>query len=109
MFGSYLWFCRVLFVARGPWVQRAPGLPCALFFFSRANLAIARTQCAARTETHGLHTHAITNAVIASAAKQSMVPLALDCFAALAMTIKSIPPAKRRKITARRVGLHSVG
>ncbi len=28
----YLWFCRVLFVARGPWVRWAPGLPCALLF-----------------------------------------------------------------------------
>jgi hypothetical protein len=25
-----LWFCRVLFSARGPWERRAPGLPCAL-------------------------------------------------------------------------------
>jgi hypothetical protein len=33
MFGSYLWFCRVLFVARGPWVRSAPGLPCALSTF----------------------------------------------------------------------------
>ena len=31
MIGSYLWFCRVLFVARGPRVRTAPGLPCALF------------------------------------------------------------------------------
>ena len=30
MIRLYLWFCRVLFVARGPWVRWAPGLPCAL-------------------------------------------------------------------------------
>jgi hypothetical protein len=30
MIGSHLWFCRVLFSARGPWVRSAPGLPCAL-------------------------------------------------------------------------------
>jgi hypothetical protein len=32
MIRLYLWFCRVLFVARGPWVRWAPGLPCALVF-----------------------------------------------------------------------------
>jgi hypothetical protein len=31
MIRLYLWFCRVLFVAREPWVRWAPGLPCALF------------------------------------------------------------------------------
>ena len=31
----YLWFCRVLFVARGPWVRWAPGLPCALLIAGR--------------------------------------------------------------------------
>jgi hypothetical protein len=30
MIGLYLWFYRVLFVAREPWVRLAPGLPCAL-------------------------------------------------------------------------------
>jgi hypothetical protein len=33
MIRLYLWFCRMLFVARGPWVRWAPGLPCALFDF----------------------------------------------------------------------------
>jgi hypothetical protein len=33
MIRLYLWFCRVLFVARGPWVRWAPGLPCALCIF----------------------------------------------------------------------------
>ena len=31
MIRLYLWFYRVLFVAREPWVRWAPGLPCALF------------------------------------------------------------------------------
>src|SRR5947207_4152354 len=44
----YLWFCRVLFVARGPWVRWAPGLPCALFCFEGGSLPIARTQSAPR-------------------------------------------------------------
>jgi hypothetical protein len=30
MIRLYLWFCRVLLVAREPWVRWAPGLPCAL-------------------------------------------------------------------------------
>jgi hypothetical protein len=30
MIRLYLWFYRVLFVAREPWVRWAPGLPCAL-------------------------------------------------------------------------------
>jgi hypothetical protein len=39
MSGSYLWFCRVLFVARGPWVRPAPGLPCALLFMKASKAA----------------------------------------------------------------------
>jgi hypothetical protein len=31
MIRLYLWFCRVLLVAREPWVRWAPGLPCALY------------------------------------------------------------------------------
>jgi hypothetical protein len=33
MIRLYLWFYRVLFVAREPWVRWAPGLPCALCCF----------------------------------------------------------------------------
>jgi hypothetical protein len=33
MIRLYLWFYRVLLVAREPWVRWAPGLPCALFDF----------------------------------------------------------------------------
>jgi hypothetical protein len=33
MIRLYLWFYRVLFVAREPWVRWAPGLPCALCYF----------------------------------------------------------------------------
>src|SRR5882757_5025468 len=48
MIRLYLWFCRVLFVARGPWVRWAPGLPCALFCFEGETKTIARTQSAPR-------------------------------------------------------------
>src|SRR6266851_6605816 len=42
MIRLYLWFCRVLFVARGPWVRWAPGLPCALCFMEGHVRSIAR-------------------------------------------------------------------
>jgi hypothetical protein len=48
MIRLYLWFCRVLSVAREPWVRWAPGLPCALFCFEGETKAIARTQSAPR-------------------------------------------------------------
>jgi hypothetical protein len=52
MFGSYLWFCRVLFVARGPWVRLASGLPCALRLEEGAIIEKTRTHRVARTERH---------------------------------------------------------
>jgi hypothetical protein len=49
-----LWFCRVLFVARGPWVRPAPGLPCALCYFEGQSQGITRATRAARMRSCGL-------------------------------------------------------
>ena len=43
-----LWFCRVLSVARGPWVQLAPGIPCALACRGRNRFPSGRTPNAPR-------------------------------------------------------------
>src|SRR5882672_6114139 len=43
MIRLYLWSCRVLFVARGPWVRWAPGLSCALFCFEGGSPPTTRT------------------------------------------------------------------
>src|ERR1700748_610223 len=51
MIRLYLWFCRVLFVARGPWVRSAPDLPCALCIFEGGLLPTTRTFRAARTRS----------------------------------------------------------
>jgi hypothetical protein len=42
MIRLYLWFYRVLFVAREPWVRWAPGLPCALVLSRATTMASAR-------------------------------------------------------------------
>ena len=56
MIRLYLWFCRVLFVARGPWVRWAPGLPCALFSFRGRNENNSSDAiCAARMRGHAGH------------------------------------------------------
>ncbi|CAN0464639.1 unnamed protein product, partial [Phaeothamnion confervicola] len=66
-----------------PRVQRAPGLPCALCFEWADTNSKTRAYLAAGSRSR------IWNAVIASAAKQSISPRKerMDCFAALAMTI----------------------
>ena len=44
MIRLYLWFCRVLFVARGPRVRWAPGFPCALLFWRDSFLGTIRAR-----------------------------------------------------------------
>jgi hypothetical protein len=79
----------VLFVARGPWVQPAPGFPCALY--SMRGRKVTQSSDAKRREN--AHVYPLRclkfksgpNLVIASAAKQSIAPPCgdMDCFASL--------------------------
>src|SRR5260370_42710521 len=68
------------FLDARPRVQQAPGVPCALFFGGRNDLQGPGERCRGNAEGWFV--------VIASAAKQSTLPLRgdMDCFAALAMT-----------------------
>jgi len=54
MIRLYLWFCRVLFVARGPWVRAGTRPSLRPLVFEGQGSCKARAQCAARMRVHVL-------------------------------------------------------
>jgi len=74
---AYLWWLPpAFFVAGGPWVRRAPGIPCALWLKGTTKMQNSGVKCAAGMRCH-------IRSVIASAAKQSIVPQVEEWIASL--------------------------
>jgi hypothetical protein len=81
-FGVPVVTAACFFVAGGPWVRPAPGIPCALFIQKGRERCITRAFRAARMHCH-IPRHCERSEAIHSAASGRM-----DCFAALAMTTR---------------------
>jgi hypothetical protein len=96
-----LWFCRVLFVARGPWAQPVPDLPCALSSSEGLVFAKLGRDRAARPRGHGcltfefgtlLSAHAVA---ISIAMRQRAISIAPSAVFTLAATGTGTPLASR--------------
>src|SRR6202166_4380087 len=92
---SCAFFCACLHTR--PRVQRAPGIPCALFFWGESFLSrpgrFAPRECGGAFGRHCEPTGRANARPMTGSAKQSISPRKerMDCFAALAMTVSYCP------------------